>query len=85
MDPLRILVRVLFAYVVLLLFVRLSGKGSVRQGSPFDFTIALILGDLVDDLLWAEVSAASFVVATSALMTVHTALDLLRFRAGARR
>ena len=83
MDPIRITIRVLFAYVILLLFVRLSGKRTVTHGSPFDFTVALILGDLVDDLLWAEVTAASFVVATGVLMAAHLALDLLRVRAGA--
>jgi uncharacterized membrane protein YcaP (DUF421 family) len=82
-DPFRIVVRVLFAYVLLLLLVRLSGKRSVKHGSPVDFTVALILGDMVDDVLWAEVSAAAFVVATGALMTVHVAVDLLRVRAGA--
>ena len=82
MDPVRIAIRVLFAYVILLLFIRLSGKRSVKQGSPFDFTMAIILGDMVDDLLWAEVTAASFVVATGVLMSVHVALDLLRVRSG---
>lgn len=85
MDPLRILVRVVFAYVVLLAFVRLSGKRSVKHANTFDFTMALVLGDMVDDLFWAEVTAASFVVAAGVLMTVHTAMDLLRYRAGALR
>lgn len=85
MDPLRILVRVVIAYLLLLVLVRLSGKRAIKQANPFDFTMALILGDLVDDLVWAEVTAASFVVATSVLVVVHMAVDLLRFRAGAAR
>jgi uncharacterized membrane protein YcaP (DUF421 family) len=82
-DPVRILVRAVFAYVLLLVLVRLSGKRSVKHGSLFDFTVALILGDLVDDLLWAEITAATFIVATGVLTTVHMAAGLLRFRAGA--
>ena len=82
MDPLRILIRVVFAYVVLLVLVRLSGKRSVQQANPFDFTVALITGDLIDDMLWAEVTASVFVVATGVLMTVHVAFDLVRFRIG---
>jgi uncharacterized membrane protein YcaP (DUF421 family) len=82
MDPLRILVRVVFGYVLLLVLVRLSGKREVRQGNPFDFTLALILGDLVDDLAWAEVPAAAFVVATGVLTIVHLAVNLARVRAG---
>ena len=85
MDPFRILVRCVFAYVVLLVFVRLSGKRSVKHANTFDFVLALILGDLVDDLLWAEVAASTFVVATGVLMTFHTTLDLLRFRMRAQR
>ena len=80
MDPLRIVARVLFAYVVLLVLVRLGGKRIVRHASPFDFALSLILGDMVDDLLWAEVDAAVFVVGAGVLVMSHVALDLLRFR-----
>jgi uncharacterized membrane protein YcaP (DUF421 family) len=82
MDPLRIAVRVVFAYVLLLALVRLGGKRTVKQGSPFDFTVALIIGDMVDDLLWAEVNASEFVVAAGVLVTLHTAFDLVRYRIG---
>lgn len=85
MDPLRIVIRVVFAYVVLLAFIRLSGKRGVKQANVFDFTVAIVLGDLVDDMLWAEVPASQFVVATGMLMIVHVALDLVRFRTGAGR
>ena len=83
MDPLRIVIRVVFAYVVLLAFIRLSGKRGVKQANVFDFTVAIVLGDLVDDMLWAEVPASQFVVATGMLMIVHVALDLVRFRTSA--
>jgi uncharacterized membrane protein YcaP (DUF421 family) len=68
---------------VLLVFVRLSGKRAVKHANTFDFTLALILGDMIDDLLWAEVGAATFVAATSVLMMVHLTIDVFRFRAGA--
>lgn len=80
MDPLRIVARVLFAYVVLLVLVRVGGKRLVRHASPFDFALSLILGDMADDLLWAEVDAAVFVVGAGVLVMIHVALDLLRFR-----
>lgn len=82
MDPGRILVRVAFAYVVLLVLIRLTGKTAVKHASPFEFVLALVLGDLVDDAIWAEVSASTFVAATGALFIVHTALDVVRYRAG---
>ena len=81
MDPLRIAVRAVFAYVVLLALVRVSGKRTVKQGSPFDFTIALILGDMVDDAVWAEVPLSTFVVATATLVATHVLADVARFRA----
>ena len=82
MDPLRIIVRCVFAYVVLLLFIRLSGKRSVKHASTFDFVLALIMGDMIDDFLWAEVAASTFVLASGVLMLVHTAFDLTKYRFG---
>ena len=81
MDPLRIVARVVFAYIVLMVMVRVSGKRTVRHASPFDFTLALILGDMVDDLLWAEVDASVFVVATGVLMIIHLCVELAQMRA----
>ena len=76
MDSLRIAVRSLAAFVFLLGLLRLAGKRAIAQGTPFDFVLALILGDLVDDLLWAEVPASQFVVAAGALGLVHTVASL---------
>jgi uncharacterized membrane protein YcaP (DUF421 family) len=69
-----IAVRVLFAYVFLLLMTRLSGKRTIGQASPVDLLMALIVGDLIDDLLWAEVPAAQFVVAAGVLFLAHVAV-----------
>ena len=80
MDPLRILARVLFAYVVLLIMMRAGGKRLVRHASPLDFTVSVILGDMIDDLLWAEVDASVFVVGVGVLLMIHLTLDLLRSR-----
>jgi uncharacterized membrane protein YcaP (DUF421 family) len=76
MDPLRVAVRSLAAFVFLLALLRLAGKRAIAQGTPFDFVLALILGDLVDDLLWAEVPASQFVVAAGTLGLVHTLASL---------
>jgi uncharacterized membrane protein YcaP (DUF421 family) len=71
-----IAIRALFAYLFLLLILRMSGKRTVGQATPLDFVAALILGDLIDDLLWAEVSAARFVVAAGGLMVLHIAVSM---------
>ena len=82
MDPLRIAIRAAFVFVTLLALVRCTGKRTVRQGSPFDFAIALILGDMADDALFAEVALSQFVVAVGTLFAVHLVMDITRYRAG---
>ena len=81
MDPLRIVARVVFSYVVLMIMVRVSGKRLIRRASPYDFTLTLILGDMVDDLLWGEVDASVFVVAVGMLVMIHVCVELVQLRA----
>jgi uncharacterized membrane protein YcaP (DUF421 family) len=76
MDPLRIAVRCVLAYVFLLVVLRLAGKQTVRHATTFDFVLALVLGDLIDDALWAEVPVAQFVVATTTLVLLKLAATL---------
>jgi uncharacterized membrane protein YcaP (DUF421 family) len=78
MDLWRIAARVLFAYLMLQAMLRVAGKRTVTQASPFEFTLSLILGDMVDDMMWAEVDASVFVVAVSVLMVVHLSLQRLQ-------
>ncbi|HET7747208.1 MAG TPA: YetF domain-containing protein [Vicinamibacteria bacterium] len=81
MDELwRVAVRVLFTYVVLMGLVRASGHRTVRQGTVFDFVLALVLGDMMDDLVWGEVPAAKFVAGVGALTFAHTLLSLVEHR-----
>ena len=67
MELHRIALRALFAYLVLLALLRSSEKRTVAESTPFAFVLALVIGDLVDDVLWAEVGAAQFTVAVSVL------------------
>lgn len=84
MDPVRIVIRVLFAYLVALAFVRITGRREVKQADVHTFIVALIIGDLFDDLLWLEVPASQFVVALSSLFVVHVVVSLQWFRSGRR-
>jgi uncharacterized membrane protein YcaP (DUF421 family) len=85
MDPLRIAIRALFIFLTLLALVRCSGKRTVKQGSPFDFTVALIIGDMADDAVWAEVAMSQFVIACGTLLVAHLLMDIARFRVGGAR
>lgn len=83
LDPVRIAVRVVVAYVLLLVLLRLSGKHSVKQSNPLDFTLVMILGDMVDDAVWAEVHVSLFVAGAVSLVAIHTGLDFWRWRSAA--
>ena len=75
MEPERILVRAVFAYVFIVLLMRLSGKRVVAEATTFDFVLAVIVGDMFDDLFWAEVPASQFVVATGTLVLLEIAVS----------
>lgn len=58
----HIAVRAAFAFLTLLALLRVSGKRTIGKGTAFDFVLALVIGDLFDDLLWADVPASQFAV-----------------------
>src|ERR671925_491750 len=68
MELHKIAVRVVFAYVVLLALMRFTGKRVVSEAGARDFVVALIIGDLIDDLMWGEVGAAKFAAATGSIV-----------------
>ena len=83
MDLTGIAVRAIVAYVVLLSMVRATGKQAIRHGTTFQFVIALIIGDLVDNAIWAEVSLLQFLVAVVTLFVTHWAIEYANYRARA--
>ena len=85
MDPLRIAVRVLFAFALALIFTRIAGARTVKQSDVPSFVVALVIGDQFDDLFWAEVSAAQFAVATATLFLIHVSITVQLQYSGGRR
>jgi len=73
----HIVARSLFAYAFLLALMRVSGKRTISQTTTFEFIFVLILGDMIDDALWAEVPISAFVVATGTLVLSEVAVGLL--------
>lgn len=67
-DLLRTAFRCVVSYVFLLTSLRVSGKSTIRQGTTFDFVLALVIGDLVDDAVWSDVPLSQFIVASSTLV-----------------
>jgi uncharacterized membrane protein YcaP (DUF421 family) len=75
-----IAIRCLFAYGFLLLITRLCGKHSVSEATAFDFVMALILGDVIDDVILAEVEVTRFVAAAGTLVVLDVLTTLLTHR-----
>lgn len=63
--------RAVAAYVFLLALLRVSGKRLVAEATGIQFVLAIILGDLVDDAIFATVPFAQLVVAAGALTLFH--------------
>lgn len=78
-----ILLRSIFVYVFLVVLLRLSGKRTIAQTTAFDFVLAIVLGDLLDDLLWAEVPASQFVAAMGTLVLLDIATSVAAFHSPA--
>jgi uncharacterized membrane protein YcaP (DUF421 family) len=69
-----IAVRAVLAYAYLLLMTRVSGKRTIGQATPIDLVVALIIGDLIDDALWGEVSVSQFIVAAGTVFLAQVTL-----------
>ena len=84
MDPLRIALRVVFGYFWVLALLRLTGKRAIKHGDVSTFVVALVIGDMFDDLFWAEVPPWQFVVGVTTLIFTHLWMTAGRVRAGSR-
>lgn len=71
MELAGLVVRVTMTYVFFLIILRLAGKRTIREGTPFDLLVALILGDFPDDVIWGEIPVAQGIVAIGSIMTLH--------------
>jgi uncharacterized membrane protein YcaP (DUF421 family) len=83
-DLARIAIRAIVSYLFLLGLLRLSGKRAIRHSSPFDFVLALVIGDLIDNALWGEAPMLQFVVASSTLVGLQRIMSTLKQRARSR-
>jgi uncharacterized membrane protein YcaP (DUF421 family) len=82
-DLVGILIRVSFLYLFLLLMLRLTGKRSIGSLSALDFIVGLVIGDMVDDVLWNEIPLANGLVGVTAILLVHVLLSFAMSRSQA--
>jgi uncharacterized membrane protein YcaP (DUF421 family) len=71
-DLLGIVLRASVMYLYALLLLRLSGKRSIGALTALDFVVTTIIGDLFDDVIWAEIPLAQGVVGISVIVLLHT-------------
>lgn len=63
--------RATFVYMFLLLIVRLLGKREIGNTSAFDLIVALILGEVVDEIIYGDVTMLQGVVAIVVVAIWH--------------
>ena len=78
-EILGILLRLSILYIYLLVVLRLSGKRSVGAISPLDFLVALVVGDLFDNIFWGTSLLSSGLAAIAIIITLHTLTTFAAF------
>jgi uncharacterized membrane protein YcaP (DUF421 family) len=71
LDLTGIIFRVSIMYLYAVALVRISGKQSLGQLTAMDFVVTLIVGDLFDDVFWAEVPIVQGMVAFAVIVLIH--------------
>jgi uncharacterized membrane protein YcaP (DUF421 family) len=64
-------VRATFVYFYLLIIVRILGKREIGASSAFDLLVALMLGDVVDEVVYGDVTIAQGAVAMAIIGVWH--------------
>jgi uncharacterized membrane protein YcaP (DUF421 family) len=75
-----IVLRATVTYVYLLGLLRLTGKRTIKEGTPFDLVVALVVGDMPDDVIWGEVPLAQGLVAMGTVALLHLVVERLTYR-----
>ena len=80
LDLTGIIFRVSVMYVYALALVRIAGKQSLGHLSPMDFIVTLIIGDMFDDVFWAEVPLVQGMVGFATIVLIHILVTLVTSR-----
>jgi uncharacterized membrane protein YcaP (DUF421 family) len=75
-----IVLRISVLYLYVLAILRLSGKRSIGDLGPLDFVVAILIGDLFDDVIWAEVPGSQGFVAVTVVVLLHTLMAYFSYR-----
>lgn len=75
-----IIFRVSVMYLYALALVRIAGKQSIGQLTAMDFVVTLVIGDLFDDVFWAEVPLVQGMVAFAVIVLAHILMTFISSR-----
>lgn len=75
-----IALRVTVVYLYTLALLRLTGKRTIGALAPIDLVIAFVVGDMFDDIIWAEVPLSMGIVGITTIMALHFVAEYLSFR-----
>lgn len=80
----ELVVRAVVVYALLLLLIRLSGRRTVGQFTPFDLLVVMLLSESVSNALTGgDESLAAGVVSAATLIGLNTAVAVLSSRSAA--
>jgi uncharacterized membrane protein YcaP (DUF421 family) len=72
--------RASFVYIYLLLLVRILGKREIGASSAFDLLVALMLGDVVDEVIYGDVTIVQGAVAMAIIAVWHIVNSFASFK-----
>lgn len=71
--------RAIGVYLVMLVVVRISGKRAIGNFTAFDLLVALMLGEVVDEIIYGDVTFAQGMVAIGVVVIAHYANSWLSY------
>jgi len=80
LDLTGIVFRISVMYLYSLALVRIAGKQSIGQLTAMDLVVTLIIGDLFDDVFWAEVPLLQGLVGFTTVILTHILVTYLTSR-----
>lgn len=72
--------RATFVYFYLLVLIRIMGKREIGASSAFDLLVALMLGDVVDEVIYGDVTIAQGAVAMAIIAVWHLVNSFASFK-----
>lgn len=80
LDALQMTARTVVVFIAALVFIRVSGRRSFGQRSPFDYVVGILLGATLSRVIVGASPAIPTLVASLAMVLIHRALGWLCVR-----